>query len=346
MRGKALVSIEAAFERAHAGGGGNTTTLRSSAKRQRTPNDPIPMEIDDDEDPELAAAIAASLGQSQSTVKPGDQAGPSSAGALGGCGGGGGGTGGGGGAKNLGGSMGLIVEADEEDADLMRAIAMSLKQGQEAAAGGGGIGAGGHDEAGPSSASALPPLPALTRDHSGEGNSSAAADVDSDEMEEMMNAPHAEGEAASALANLGHPRGFEDDEDADLAAAIAASLADQSEAPASTSQGLWGAGPSSSSQAIDDTLDEEPEQGPGVISLVFNVPSIGRVQRLFLASKDKPSMVYKFLRATLRAKGQPLASRSLTISRSYPRQDLDEMDQRSLSEIGIERNEALVFIQK
>lgn len=231
-----------------------------------------------------------------------------------------------------------MEDADDEDADLMKAIALSLNGEDPGGGAGTSAQAQAPDQAGPSSSSYLP-LGALgaTKAHSG-GNSSTAAALDQDEVDHMMTGPFDEGEAVSLQAGGGAQ--FEDDEDADLARAIAASLADQ---------GADVAGPSSSSapQAADDEeLGDEPQPGPDVISLAFNLPTIGRVQRLFLITRDNPSSVYKFLRTTLKANGEMRPGLPMTISRSYPRQELNEGDARTLIEIGISQSEVLNVLRK
>ncbi|GFR48751.1 hypothetical protein Agub_g10709 [Astrephomene gubernaculifera] len=143
--------------------------------------------------------------------------------------------------------------------------------------------------------------------------------------------------------------GFEDDPE--LAAAIAASLADAAGGPAAAQVGSGSGGegagrekqqegnPAAAGGVSEPTavqLDPEPEEGEGVIEVAFRLPSGSRTARRFRLSSPS-GQLFAFLAPQLGT-----APTGLALSTTFPKKELPCSPETSLAELGLTHRTLLV----
>jgi len=223
---------------------------------------------------------------------------------------------------------------DDEDADLAAAIAASLAD-QPGGSGSGRDGAG-PSGAGPSTSAAPAPSASMFPDLGLSGGDPPLQRTSSTEA------------TVQSSGELGLPEGldYDEDEDPELAMAIAASLADS----AAGGQAHWGGEVSSAARGAPaaaaaaaqegEVLEEEPDAGPGVVELAFRLPGGQRSSRRFHVT-DTTAALHRYLRLGVGLRGSPLS-----VSTQFPRKDLLPSATTTLAEAGVSDPQVLVVTDR
>ncbi|GAX83862.1 hypothetical protein CEUSTIGMA_g11287.t1 [Chlamydomonas eustigma] len=316
-RGKVANVMENMLSRAAAQGG--SLQLRSKRDRQGGfLGEPGLPSADDYDDADMAAAIAASLAGGDTPAGTSSMLhvpqGGSSSGTVAG--------------------HGAVLDSDlmagDEEQDLAAAIAASLG-----------------DLPGPSTStlqaegahvgvkSVIPGLPiAFRQQNDSDGNDSTEAVAGGDDA-----SPHhhshpfktaAQNSPTSRSAILHDAVDAMGEEDEQLAAAIAASLADQ----------LLAQQVPNMQSSLQPEMEEEPLPGPGVVELAFRLPNAQRLSHRFKV-ESYSEQLYSFA-----SKMTSLPAHKITISTSFPRKDLPNSGSESLLKLGVGEPQVLVVTGK